>query len=62
MICQETGYDDVRDCACVPCDKCVGEGHVGPLDIRCPACLGTGRDSSACEIDHEKEGKDATKA
>lgn len=48
MIDNETGVSTERECECVPCRQCDGEG--------CWLCNGTGRDSSACELDeHTKE-------
>ena len=60
----ETGYELEAGCECRPCKKCNGEGEwfcsILKFNLMCLACLGTGRDSSRCEIEHEstaKEGK-----
>lgn len=60
----QTGCELGARCECKPCEKCGGEGEHEGFSVRppyalgivlCTACLGTGRDSSMCEIEHKEE-------
>jgi len=62
---RETGYIDVIECECRPCERCDGEGghdvnttyteagvaieHPMPIWVMCSICNGTGKRSDDCE-------------
>lgn len=57
MIDPQTGYDETAACECVPCKECGGEGcdtDQAGQSWECFACSGTGRDSSRCEVEHDR--------